>query len=343
MSHSHKAASKKKQQTSSPALPPMAAVASLPNPISLDAYLVFYNDMNQQLGVVQQFKSDLGQPLFNFNSQATPDVPTGEIANPSAISAVIFDSMINVYGVLNGTTKGDLLLCKVSPGFALLNIGDPPLATTNSIAACSDGKQTGSLFYLVETADRGYRIRVITLPGISTSQEIQFSLQFNPTSYLGAAYGSLPGQPADAYVAVQDIDGYIHVVSQHSGLSGQIEDGAGLQNTPIACLFIGTSLIIYFFSPASTSGISKLCRAITVDLNSFSFRTISEAPNPNGYTQLAAFSNPSSANAGLGSVILTYVQNGSNVLVSWQDSLSGFQEELAKVSEGGDDVELEDY
>lgn len=50
--------------------------------------------------------------------------------------------------MLEGKTKGDLLICRLSPGFELLNIGSPPVATPSSIAACGNGAQTGTLFYL---------------------------------------------------------------------------------------------------------------------------------------------------------------------------------------------------
>lgn len=55
---------------------------------------------------------------------------------------------LNVYGVLNGRTTGNLLVCRLSPAFQFLNVTSPPLASPASIAACSDGSRNGSLFFL---------------------------------------------------------------------------------------------------------------------------------------------------------------------------------------------------
>jgi hypothetical protein len=147
----------------------MAAIATLSNPVSPDKYVVFYNNSNNLLASVQQLVSDLGNPLYDFSAPSISGVPTGAIANPSSLASVLFQeqvdsgfpqkrasllylltlSQINTYGVLDGTTAKDLLVCRLSPGFELLDVGNPPLSTPSSIAACSDGHEKGTLFFLV--------------------------------------------------------------------------------------------------------------------------------------------------------------------------------------------------
>lgn len=78
--------------------PPMAAVTAITNPISQDQYWAFYNDANNQLGVAQQFKRDLGAPLYDFSSSAVSDVPTGALANPSSMCCVSFQSQVSLRG-----------------------------------------------------------------------------------------------------------------------------------------------------------------------------------------------------------------------------------------------------
>ncbi|KAF8457874.1 hypothetical protein BDZ91DRAFT_743944 [Kalaharituber pfeilii] len=318
-----------------PPPPPMAAVTSLSNPVSADEYLVFFNDKNYQLSVVKQYKTDLEKPLFDYGIAPTQDVPSGNIANPSSLTAVLFDSMICVYGVLQGTTAGDLLVCRLSPGFNLLNIGEIPLATSSCITACSDGEQNGSLFYLVIDADGVPRIRVITLPGtFSTSEQVPITFALHRTTYLGSAYGVLGSVPPSAYVGAQDIDNNVNVFSRKTEVSARISTAKGLKNTPIALVFVDQSLVVYFFGvvgAGSQPDSPPVYRAVTKGLNQgFNFKTLDQAPAPNGYTQLTAIANRSTKNDGLGSVILTYVENGSNQLVSWEDHLDGFHNEPIK-------------
>lgn len=97
-------------------------------------------------------------------------------------------------------------------------------------------------------------------------------------------------------------------------------------------VFVGNHLVVYFFGLIGEGGndpdASPVYRAVTKDLSSFNVATVSNAPSPNGYTQLAAFPNASSSKGSLGTVILSYVQKDSNQLVSWEDDLSNFTEDL---------------
>ena len=97
--------------------------------------------------------------------------------------------------------------------------------------------------------------------------------------------------------------------------------------TPIACLFLGPRLVVYWFDPvgsgSSTDG-SPLMRAVLENPGGdFNVTTINDAPTPNGYTQLTAFINPSSLSVGgaSGTALVTYVQNSSNDLHTYTDSL----------------------
>ena len=74
--------------------PQMAAITSITNPVSTDKYLAFYNDANNLLGVAQQFKSNLGPPLYDFGSARAKNVPAGPIANPSTMACVLFQSQV---------------------------------------------------------------------------------------------------------------------------------------------------------------------------------------------------------------------------------------------------------
>ena len=179
-----------------PPPPPLAAVASLANPGGVNNYLVFYNDSttSQLLALTQAYSSldksgvlEEKQHEFGVGDglQFGPqDVPSGNIVNTSALSAVQHAGTVccddhvvsplstslhillstfliakakltlmcfvqlNVFGVLKGNTTGTLLVCRLSPGFRLLNVGTPPLSSGLSFAACSDGANSGTLFFL---------------------------------------------------------------------------------------------------------------------------------------------------------------------------------------------------
>lgn len=105
---------------------------------------------------------------------------------------------------------------------------------------------------------------------------------------------------------------------------------AALQNTPIACLFVGQSLVVYYFGPVgsvpSTRG-SPLMRAITQQPEKpFRIEVRPSAPTPNGYTQLTAHVDPNSTRGESGgvpaTVIISYVQDGSGQIVPYQDIVS---------------------
>ncbi|KAF8469768.1 hypothetical protein BDZ91DRAFT_761787 [Kalaharituber pfeilii] len=302
-----------------PHTPKMAAVASITNPVSADEFFVFHNDNNSHLRVLKKFKSDLGEPTFDFSSASVPDVPSGNIANPSSLGVVLYDNMVNVYGVLNGTTAGDLLICRLSPGFEVLQIGEAPLANTSSIAVCSDGKSKGTLFYIVNDTDRGYRIKFVKLPGTSGTGEELRILGLKPTSYLGAAYGELPGKATNGYVAYQDEDNIV------TPTAGKIVNRRGLPKTPIATLFVGNYLLVYFLGSVGSGtqpDFSPIFRAVTNDVQSFTVQILDQAQPPSGYTQLTAIASPSTRNDRLGTVILSYVEKDSNSIVSFEDDLA---------------------
>ncbi|KAK1774085.1 hypothetical protein QBC45DRAFT_437130 [Copromyces sp. CBS 386.78] len=313
---------------------PMAALASVSNPAAAERYLVFYNDSNNQLACAQGDTLNTSSPLYDYTSAASADVPAGDMANPSSLAAVLFDSMVCVYGVFNGTRAGELLICRLSPGFDVLNLaGSPPLAATgsSSIAACSNGLEKGTLFYLTKDTKQISQVYAITLPGTqATSSRVPIDLMINPTSYLGSAYGTLATQPANSYVAVQAAeDDNIYVFSRHSEVSCPIQQSPGMDNTPIACVFVGKHLVVYFFGPIGTGrqpNAPPLCRAVSDDLKGFVFNHLDEAPTPNSFTQLTAISLPGPENNGAGTVVLSYVQATSNQLVSWEDSLEGFRD-----------------
>lgn len=73
----------------------MAALASVSNPAAAERYLVFYNDNNTQLACAQGDTLNTGSPLYDYTSAASADVPVGDMANPSSLAAVLFDSMVS--------------------------------------------------------------------------------------------------------------------------------------------------------------------------------------------------------------------------------------------------------
>lgn len=101
-----------------------------------------------------------------------------------------------------------------------------------------------------------------------------------------------------------------------------ISQAKGMKNTPVALVFVGSSLVVYFFGPAGAGddpNASPVYRAVASDLSTFVFTSLTNAPSPNVYMQLTTFSDPAPNNGGLGTVILTHVQNDSNRLVSRED------------------------
>lgn len=60
----------------------------------------------------------------------------------------------------------------------------------------------------------------LTLPGITVEPTpVPISLGYNPTSYLGAAYGTLGSLSPQAYAVVQDSDGILHLTSADGQVS----------------------------------------------------------------------------------------------------------------------------
>lgn len=95
-------------------------------------------------------------------------------------------------------------------------------------------------------------------------------------------------------------------------------------------VFVNGNLIVYFLGPVGSGpdpNTSPVCRAVTDNLlNGFYFSLLDTAPSPNGYTQLTAFPAPAPGGGGPSSVILSYVQDSSNQLVSWEDDLTGIKD-----------------
>ncbi|PNH26363.1 hypothetical protein BJF96_g10319 [Verticillium dahliae] len=148
------------------------------------------------------------------------------------------------------------------------------------------------------------------------------AINLYPTTYLVAAYGSLKDHPAESYVGLQNIRNEIYICSRLNNLSAPISQAKGMKNTPVALVFVGSSLVVYFFGPAGAGddpNASPVYRAVASDLSTFVFTSLTNAPSPNVYMQLTTFSDPAPNNGGLGTVILTHVQNDSNRLVSRED------------------------
>ncbi|GES61457.1 hypothetical protein BJF96_g10319 [Aspergillus terreus] len=93
-------------------------------------------------------------------------------------------------------------------------------------------------------------------------------------------------------------------------------------NTPIACVFLGNRLIVYYFNPGGPRG-APLMRTVVTSTEKVDTKDLPAATAPNGYTQLSAFINPNSINpTGIsGDVIITYVESGSNQIIQYTDSL----------------------
>ncbi|KAF5644979.1 uncharacterized protein FTJAE_2603 [Fusarium tjaetaba] len=322
---------------SEPTDTPVAAIASLANPAGANNFLIWYNDSTtaQLLALTNAYVGfgDGGSAIehkphdleLNFGPA---DVPSGNILATSALTAAVHHGTLNVYGVL-AAKQGGSLVCRLSPGFLLLNVGSPPLASAFSIAACSDLNNNGVLFFLGDKGNGNVRLYSLELPGVVPSpSQVSLSLIFNAASYLGAAYGTLPNTTPQAFAVVQDSDGALHLTSADGNIQKQVNGGKkALMNTPIAALFIDKRLVVYWFDPVGSSGTtdgSPLMRAtLRGPGDDFTVKTLTAAPTPNGYTQLTAFVNPASVSVGGGSgtALITYVQNSSNTLTTYPDHL----------------------
>lgn len=313
----------------------MVAVTSITNPVNTTEYIVFYNDVNSQLASSQDSKAKPSLQTYDYNTAADPQVPTGPLLNPSSVTAVLLNYAVSVYGVIQGKPAANQLICRLSPGFERLNIGESvPLAAQYAIAACSDSEGIGYLFYVVSD-DGTPAIYSIQLPGTeSTSQYVPFSISYNPNTYIGAVYGVLgEGNPSYFLAAQAQVkrDGRIHIFNGETEQEKPIVGGRAVENSPIAMLFHGKALVVYFFGPVGSGqqpDTSPVCRAVATDFNTgFNYTLLDGAPAPRAFTQLAAVSNPPQGGPGdngLGSIILTYCQNASNQLLSWVDPMDGF-------------------
>ncbi|PNH26288.1 hypothetical protein BJF96_g10400 [Verticillium dahliae] len=106
------------------------------------------------------------------------------------------------------------------------------------------------------------------------------AINLYPTTYLVAAYGSLKDHPAES----------------RPHLPGQRHE-----EHPVALVFVGSSLVVYFFGPAGAGddpNASPVYRAVASDLSTFVFTSLTNAPSPNVYMQLTTFSDPALITAG---------------------------------------------
>ncbi|KAH7027957.1 uncharacterized protein B0I36DRAFT_385878 [Microdochium trichocladiopsis] len=113
-----------------------------------------------------------------------------------------------------------------------------------------------------------------------------------------------------------------------ASLWGTITNNKGMKKTPIFMVFVGNTLVFSYFglvSAGNDPNAPHVVRASTKDLKTFRTTILTNAPSPNGYSQLSAIVNGSPKNEGLGTVVLTYVQAGSNLLVSWEDDLNKYE------------------
>lgn len=106
-------------------------------------------------------------------------------------------------------------------------------------------------------------------------------------------------------------------------------DQGAWQNTPIACVFVGSHMVVYYFNPVGSSVTSPsgtpLMRSTTGSKgDTFVTNSVPDAPLPNGYTQLTAIVAPALSNTDGSSatVFITYQQTGSNELVTAVDNLT---------------------
>ncbi|EOD52687.1 hypothetical protein UCRNP2_507 [Neofusicoccum parvum UCRNP2] len=329
----------------------MTAITSIPNPLDAENFFLFYNDQEQQLAADQMPWSETRKTKLRLGSVpascptteppstdpsagrggaefSSSDIPPGDLANPSAITSVLFHKMVNVYGVVNGKSN-KLLVCRLSPGFHQLKTGTAPLASARGIAACSDGDSKGTLFFTISQNNETL-LKSLPLPGThSSSHTVPAPGPIHPQTYLGAAYGKLGSSSSpDAFVAMQDNHDHIHVFSQHEELSGRIKDSA-MKTTPIACVFVGSTLLVYYLGPVGTGSSTSyppLRRAVAGKggLGDIHSEILDDAPTPAVLTQLAALAVEGAGGGGGGEgkmVELMYVQAEENELVSWVDPL----------------------
>lgn len=70
-----------------------------------------------------------------------------------------------------------------------------------------------------QDSDDVYQINWIALPGVKSSPKpTNITININPKTYLGAAYGSLGKLPSDSYVGLQNIRSEVYVCSRLNSL-----------------------------------------------------------------------------------------------------------------------------
>lgn len=102
-----------------------------------------------------------------------------------------------------------------------------------------------------------------------------------------------------------------------------------MKTTPIACVFVGSTLLVYYLGPVGTGSSTSyppLRRAVAGKggLGDIHSEILDDAPTPAVLTQLAALAVEGAGGGGGGEgkrVELMYVQAEENELVSWVDPL----------------------
>lgn len=153
-----------------------APIASLHNIGNPGEFFIFYADSasSQLVAYTTLYSDSLNRESLKESSReckaddglsATVVPPSGNISSASALAAATVGGIMNVYGVLSvvsGTTT-TLMPCRLNPGFLPMNLTTPPMLSGYGLGACSDGNNTGFLFYLAYV---NWLERLLAVPGI---------------------------------------------------------------------------------------------------------------------------------------------------------------------------------
>ncbi|KAK0750849.1 hypothetical protein B0T18DRAFT_425589 [Schizothecium vesticola] len=241
---------------------------------------------------------------------------------------------MNVYGVLSvasGTTT-TLMPCRLSPGFLPMNLTTHPMLSGYGLGACSDGKNTGFLFYLANVSKSQVGIYKTTITSQQNSPPAptpvsSFAFQVNPTSRLGAVYGNLADTAGPtAYVVFQDSQNALHLAASDGTLNLLVTPAGNpaMANTPVAYFPLGNQLIVYYFNSEATTIVYRV--NILSALKQAEHQTLSEMPTPNGHTQLTAVLNPATvvtnSSGTSGTAFVSYIANGGGSIGTWADEVT---------------------
>jgi hypothetical protein len=239
----------------------MAAVTATLNPARTSEILLFYcaSDQNVNLSrltsssqsthaVVARHQSKYGgeygnirgslghgAPLRGTNpAQGGTDLdPTkGLVKNPSCFGWVNWKNLMFVFGI----RASDNVICVVSPEFRPINRS--PVAASNSLAACGDGK-TGWLYYLSDKHDPSVIVEYKLDPGVFVAYEPQP----DPNSDLAAYYNPREGK---RYCIYQK-NSVLQWFSPPDGGSNKITNANNAkQDTPLAISLAGDKAYLFY-------------------------------------------------------------------------------------------------